>query len=354
MDNEKAFSEPSDLCVNEKNSTSEVINEKHDGDCDGYNSLLTVLRQKDEEILRLQAIISEREEESESKDELIVRLKKQIVEQEDSEREHRENCNLLENTIDSLKQENLLLKDSVKDLHEALDQLAIKYDEKMKEISRREEEIRQLTEKLKIKYDSLLIAKSELYRMKELNKIMKRNISKVLENLSIGCKFFDSYIKQIRPRISSSPTRKIEDFQDTCDRIYECSSGDLEDHIDQQSSDDEDFKTILKERRDLAEPLIRELKTLLGSTNEDGEEYRSKSEGSQEQGKNFTTVPMQNNESHIPLTSSSDPANLNNEFQPTCSELGFSFAQQAAQISQRMNINPTQECFGDSSSEDES
>lgn len=144
-------------------------------------------------------MISEKDEDIDKQSALILRLREQVLQLEESNRTYRNDNDLISRELTECQQENESLKELNVHLSEGIEQLARKYDEKCKEIDRKQKEAERLARQLHNKMEALILAKDELEKVKELNTTMKQSVAHVIKNLSIGCGFVDSYVRQILP-----------------------------------------------------------------------------------------------------------------------------------------------------------
>ena len=137
----------------------------------------------EEERTRLYAQLDEKDDELDKQSQLIEKLKEQIIEQEELISSCRRDNELLQGEISRLQSESDSSKEEVKEVLQALEELAVNYDEKSKEVESKNSEQDKLREELDQKVLSFNILSAELDAMKESATHQKKRVNEMLTNL---------------------------------------------------------------------------------------------------------------------------------------------------------------------------
>jgi kinesin family protein 5 len=137
----------------------------------------------EEERTRLYAQLDEKDDELDKQSQLIEKLKEQIIEQEELISSCRRDNEVLQAEISRLQSESDSSKEEVKEVLQALEELAVNYDEKSKEVESKNNEHDKLREELDQKLLSYNIITSELDAMKESVIHQKKRVNEMLTNL---------------------------------------------------------------------------------------------------------------------------------------------------------------------------
>ena len=137
----------------------------------------------EEERTRLYAQLDEKDDELDKQSQLIEKLKEQIIEQEELISSCRRDNEVLQVEISRLQSESDSSKEEVKEVLQALEELAVNYDEKSKEVEAKNNEHERLREELDQKVLAFNIITSELDSMKESVIHQKKRVNEMLSNL---------------------------------------------------------------------------------------------------------------------------------------------------------------------------
>ncbi|KAK4310116.1 hypothetical protein Pmani_018292 [Petrolisthes manimaculis] len=132
---------------------------------------------------RLYQNLDEKDDEINHQSQLVEKLKEQMLEQEELISSTRRDYELLQSEMTRLTNENEKAKEEVKEVLQALEELAVNYDQKTEEVERKSKETESLTEELSQKQSSLNSATSELQTVKDSQTHQKKRINEMLVSL---------------------------------------------------------------------------------------------------------------------------------------------------------------------------
>lgn len=137
----------------------------------------------EEERTRLYAQLDEKDDELDKQSQLIEKLKEQIIEQEELISSCRRDSELLQAELTRLQSENESSKEEVKEVLQALEELAVNYDQKSQEAENKNRDYDVLREELDSKALSLNSLQTELQALKETGLHQKKRVNEMLSNL---------------------------------------------------------------------------------------------------------------------------------------------------------------------------
>lgn len=137
----------------------------------------------EEERTRLYAQLDEKDDEIDKYSQHVEKLKEQMLEQEELISSSRRDNELLQAEMSRIQQENESAKEEVKEVLQALEELAVNYDQKSQEVENRNREFETLSEDLNAKLSTLNLAQSELGQMKEQSIHQRKRLNEMLTNL---------------------------------------------------------------------------------------------------------------------------------------------------------------------------
>ncbi|CAB1326704.1 unnamed protein product [Coregonus sp. 'balchen'] len=122
------------------------------------------------ELAKLYKQLDDKDDEINQQSQLAEKLKQQMLDQEESE-------------LNRLQAENEASKDEVKEVLQALEELAVNYDQKSQEVEEKTTEFEMLNEELNQKSNVLTSIDSELQKLKEMTNHQKKRTSEMMSSL---------------------------------------------------------------------------------------------------------------------------------------------------------------------------
>uniref|UniRef100_A0A8C0LDS6 Kinesin-like protein n=1 Tax=Canis lupus dingo TaxID=286419 RepID=A0A8C0LDS6_CANLU len=140
-------------------------------------------RQKyEEEIRRLYKQLDDKDDEINQQSQLIEKLKQQMLDQEELLVSTRGDNEKVQRELSHLQSENDAAKDEVKEVLQALEELAVNYDQKSQEVEEKSQQNQLLVDELSQKA-TMLALESELQRLQEVSGHQRKRIAEVLNGL---------------------------------------------------------------------------------------------------------------------------------------------------------------------------
>ncbi|MCL4125592.1 UNVERIFIED_CONTAM: hypothetical protein GTU68_041187 [Idotea baltica] len=127
--------------------------------------------------------LDEKDDEINLQSQLVEKLREQMLEQEELIASSRRDVELLQSDMSRLGGENEKAKEEVKEVLQALEELAVNYDQKTEEVERKTKENEQIAEELSQKQASLNGLQSELTNMEDSQTHQKKRINEMLTSL---------------------------------------------------------------------------------------------------------------------------------------------------------------------------
>uniref|UniRef100_A0A2R9BLE7 Kinesin-like protein n=1 Tax=Pan paniscus TaxID=9597 RepID=A0A2R9BLE7_PANPA len=141
-------------------------------------------RQKyEEEIRRLYKQLDDKDDEINQQSQLIEKLKQQMLDQEELLVSTRGDNEKVQRELSHLQSENDAAKDEVKEVLQALEELAVNYDQKSQEVEEKSQQNQLLVDELSQKVATMLSLESELQRLQEVSGHQRKRIAEVLNGL---------------------------------------------------------------------------------------------------------------------------------------------------------------------------
>ncbi|XP_038579752.1 kinesin-1 heavy chain-like [Micropterus salmoides] len=153
------------------------------------------------EMAKLYKEMDDKDEEINQQSQLVEKLNQQLLDQEEllasSSRDH----DTLQTELNRLLAENEASKEEVKEVLQALEELAVNYDQKSQEVEDKSKEFEALSEELNEKSSSLASIDSELQKLKEMTNHQKKRVTEMTSSLlkdlaEIGVALGSNDIKQ--------------------------------------------------------------------------------------------------------------------------------------------------------------
>ncbi|KAG7503402.1 hypothetical protein JOB18_037891 [Solea senegalensis] len=137
----------------------------------------------EEDISNLYKQLDDKDDEINQHSQLAEKLKEQMLDQEELLASTRRDYEKIQEELCRLQTENELAKEEVKEVLQALEELAVNYDQKSQEVEERDQTNLQLTEELQQKTVSMSALQRELGQLQELNGLQRKRAAEVLNLL---------------------------------------------------------------------------------------------------------------------------------------------------------------------------
>lgn len=132
---------------------------------------------------RLYQQLDDKDEEINQQSQYSEKLKEQIMDQEELIANARRDYENLQGEMTRIQQENESAKEEVKEVLQALEELAVNYDQKSQEIETKNKDIETISEELQQKQTLLSTTTSELQQLRDMSSHQKKRINEMLGNL---------------------------------------------------------------------------------------------------------------------------------------------------------------------------
>ncbi|XP_033964612.1 kinesin-1 heavy chain-like isoform X1 [Pseudochaenichthys georgianus] len=135
------------------------------------------------EMAKMYKEMDDKDDEINQQSQELEKLKEQMLDQEELLASSQLDHNTLQTELNRLLAENEASKEEVKEVLQALEELALNYDQKSREVEDKAQEFEALSEELNEKSSSLASIDSELQKLKEMTNHQKKRFTEMMSSL---------------------------------------------------------------------------------------------------------------------------------------------------------------------------
>ncbi|KAM4582314.1 kinesin heavy chain isoform 1-T1 [Fundulus diaphanus] len=177
-------------------------------------------RQKyEEEIRKLYKQLDDKDDEINHQSQMVEKLKEQMLDQEELLASSRGDSEKVQSELGRLQAENESAKTEVKEVLQALEELAVNYDQKSLEVEEKSMQNKLLAEELGKKMAHLRALEAELSRIQEVSSHQRKRIAEVLNGLMRDLREFSTIVGNREIKLPVEITGAIEE-EFTVARLY--------------------------------------------------------------------------------------------------------------------------------------
>uniref|UniRef100_A0A672FHZ1 Kinesin-like protein n=1 Tax=Salarias fasciatus TaxID=181472 RepID=A0A672FHZ1_SALFA len=177
-------------------------------------------RQKyEEEIRKLYKQLDDKDDEINHQSQMVEKLKEQMLDQEELLASSRGDSEKVQSELGRLQTENENSKAEVKEVLQALEELAVNYDQKSLEVEEKSVQNKLLAEELAKKMSHLVALEAELSRIQEVSSHQRKRIAEILNGLMRDLSEFSTIIGNKDIKLPMEITGAIEE-EFTVARLY--------------------------------------------------------------------------------------------------------------------------------------
>ncbi|KAL0978893.1 hypothetical protein UPYG_G00177270 [Umbra pygmaea] len=177
-------------------------------------------RQKyEEEIRKLYKQLDDKDDEINQQSQLVEKLKEQMLDQEELLASSRGDSDKVSSELGRLQMESNVAKAEVKEVLQALEELALNYDQKSQEVEDKTLQNKVLAEELAKKMAQLMRIEAELSRLQEVSGHQRKRIAEVLNGLMRDLSEFSAIVGNKDIKLPMEITGAIEE-EFTVARLY--------------------------------------------------------------------------------------------------------------------------------------